>query len=67
MRNPSPHATPLPVPTGSLGTDARFETEKRQVWDEAKRAYEVHEFVYEVSFIEELGVWRRFLRTHRKP
>jgi hypothetical protein len=57
----------LPVPTSPLGTDARFETERRTVWDENKRVFEVHEFVYEVSWIHELGVWRRFLRTHRKP
>jgi len=66
MRHHDPHATALP-PAVPLGTDQHFETEKRQVWDETKRAYEVHEFVYELSWIRELGVWRRFLRTHRKP
>jgi len=67
MRTAEPHATALPVPSGPIGTDQHFETEQREVWDESTRAYEVHEFVYEVSWVSELGVWRRFLRTHRKP
>jgi len=25
---------------------------------------EVHELVYEISWIEELGLWRTFLRPH---
>lgn len=50
-----------------MGTDQRFETEKRTVWDESTRTYQEHEFVYEVSWVPELGVWRRFLKTHRKP
>jgi len=66
MRTPEPHATPL-VPSSSLGTDQYFETEKRTVWDEGTHTYQEHEFVYEVSWLAELGVWRRFLRTHRKP
>jgi hypothetical protein len=66
MNHHVPRATALP-PAVPLGTDQHFETEQRQVWDDTKRAYEVHEFVYEVSWIRELGVWRRFLRTHRKP
>ena len=66
MRHPIPHATPLQLPASSAGTDQHFETERRSVWDECAQAYEVHEFVYEVSWVPELGVWRRFLRTHRK-
>lgn len=50
-----------------MGTDQHFETEKRQVWDENTRTYQECEFVYEVSWIPELGVWRRFLRSYRKP
>jgi len=67
MRGPDPHGTPLPAPSGSMGTDQHFETERRPVWNERSRTYETHEFVYEVSWVPELGVWRRFLRTHRKP
>jgi hypothetical protein len=66
MRDGDPHAKALPVPAAPLGTDARLETEKRTVWVEHTRTYEVREFVYEVSWIAELGVWRRFLRAHRK-
>jgi len=35
------------------------------VWNEENHTNEVHEFVYEVSWIPELLLWRRFLRTHR--
>ena len=66
MRNVNPHGAALPVPAAPLGTDARLETERRQVWDETTRTYELREFVYEVSWIAELGVWRRFLRAYRK-
>jgi len=62
-----PHGLPLLVPANSMGTDQRLETEKRTVWDESTRTYQEHEFVYEVSWVPELGVWRRFLKTHRKP
>ena len=60
-----PHGLPLSAPP-SVGTDQRLETEKRMVWDENTCTYQEREFVYEVSWIAELGVWRRFLRTHRK-
>ena len=65
MRHHDPRATALP-PAAPLGTDQHFETEKRTVWDEQTHTYEVREFVYEVSWVSELGVWRRFLRTCRK-
>jgi hypothetical protein len=35
------------------------------VWNERQRASEEHEFVYEISWIAELGAWRRFLRSQR--
>lgn len=66
MRTEDPHGTPLPVPTAPFGTDQHFETERRTVWDEGSHTYEEREFVYEVSWISELGVWRRFLRAYRK-
>lgn len=61
----NPHATALSVPTLPLGTDPHTETENRIVWNEESRTNEVYEVVYEVSWIPELGLWRRFLRTHR--
>lgn len=63
----APHGAPLPASPGSMGTNQHFETEKRQVWDEDTHTYQEREFVYEVSWIAELGVWRRFLRSYRKP
>jgi hypothetical protein len=53
------------VPTVTQGTDAHCETDIRVVWNEENQTNEVHEFVYEVSWVPELLAWRRFLRTHR--
>ena len=47
-------------------SQAHWETENRIVWNERERANEPHELVYEISWISELGVWRRFLRSRRK-
>ena len=66
MRNSVPHSTALPLDAIPVGTDQHFETEQRTMWDDETQSYQVHEFVYEVSWVPELGVWRRFLRTHRK-
>jgi hypothetical protein len=43
-----------------------WETRRRVVWNEQERTGEKHEFVYEISWIEELGLWRSFLRSQRK-
>jgi len=43
----------------------RVETEKRFIWNEQERVNEEQELVYEVSWICELGAWRRFLRFCR--
>ena len=66
MRESIPRSTALPIQAAPAGTNQRLETEQRTVWDEGTHTYETHEFVYEVSWVPELGVWRRFLRTHRK-
>jgi hypothetical protein len=58
------HAS-APVPTVTQGTDPHCETDIRIMRNEENRTNEVHEFVYEVSWIPELLAWRRFLRTHR--
>jgi hypothetical protein len=36
--------------------DSRYETEHRLVWNDEKRTNEEHTFVYEVSWIPEVGV-----------
>ncbi len=56
----------LSVPAFPLGIAARWETESREVWNERQRTSEEHELVYEISWVEELGAWRRFLRSQRK-
>ena len=43
-----------------------WETQRRVVWNEQEHTREEHELVYEVSWIKELGLWRRFLRSQRK-
>ena len=65
MQTAATHATALPTPA-PLGVDSHYEIENRTVWNDEERKQEQHEFVYEVSWVPELGVWRRFLRTHRK-
>jgi hypothetical protein len=46
--------------------DLRWETENRTVWNEQEHASEERELVYEISWIAEHGIWRRFLRSNRK-
>jgi hypothetical protein len=40
-----------------------WETRRRVVWNEQEHT---RELVYEISWIKELGLWRRFLRSQRK-
>jgi hypothetical protein len=56
----------LPVLAFPSGVDTHWETQNRMVWNERQRASEEHEFVYEISWIAELGAWRRFLRSQRQ-
>jgi len=63
MRTAHTHATALPVPTVPAGVDPHYETKHRLVWNDERHTTEEHIFVYEVSWIPELGVWRWFLRT----
>lgn len=46
--------------------DTRWETENRVVWNERQHRNEERELVYEVSWIAELGLWRRFLSSQRE-
>ena len=49
-----------------VGSDDHWETQNRTAWNELQHASEERELVYEISWIAELGVWRRFLRSQRK-
>jgi len=64
MRTACTHATAFPVPTVAVGIDTHYQTEHRLVWNDQKAHDEEHTFVYEVSWIPELRVWRWFLRAH---
>ena len=48
------------------GIDVHWETMRRMAWNERKQVCEEQELVYEVSWIAEIGVWRRFLRSQHK-
>ena len=56
----------LPVPPFPAGVDVHWATENRMVWNEQQHASEERQLVFEISWIAELGVWRRFLRSQRK-
>jgi len=46
--------------------DVHWETESRLMWNEQERTTEERELIYEVGWIPELGVWRRFLRSRKR-
>jgi hypothetical protein len=48
------------------GVEVHWETVRRVVWNIQKQNNEEQELVYEVSWIAEIGVWRRFLRSQQK-
>lgn len=54
--------TPVRFPAG---LDVHWEAETRVIWNERGLATEKEELIYEVSWIRELGAWRRFLRSRR--
>jgi hypothetical protein len=45
--------------------DTHFETTNLPVWNAREGAAEQQELIYEVSWVEELGMWRRFLTSRR--
>ena len=47
-------------------TAVHWETTNLQVWNAREGTTEQQELVYEVSWIQELGTWRRFLTSRRK-
>ena len=60
------HAEALSLAIFSTGVDAHWETEIRTVWNARESTAEEHELVYEISWVSELGAWRRFLRSERQ-
>ncbi|HXT25805.1 MAG TPA: hypothetical protein VN749_13365 [Candidatus Eisenbacteria bacterium] len=56
----------LPISGFPAGGDVHWETQRRFVWNEQAHTREEHELVYEISWVNELGLWRRFLRSQRK-
>jgi hypothetical protein len=59
-------STILPISVFPAGVDMHWETQRRVVWNEREHTSEEHELVYEISWVEELGLWRSFLRSHHK-
>ena len=47
-------------------TDVHWETTNLRVWNAREGTAEQQEMVYEISWIKELGMWRRFLTSRRK-
>jgi hypothetical protein len=47
-------------------TDVHWETTNLQVWNAREGTAEQQDLVYEVSWVEDLGMWRRFLASRRK-
>lgn len=60
------HASEIPAATFPPGLDMRWETVQCLGWNTQEQATEEQELVYEISWIPELGAWRRFLRSRRK-
>jgi hypothetical protein len=56
----------LPVATFPAGVDVHWETQRRIVWNVREHTSEERELVYEITWIPELGLRRRFLRSQRK-
>jgi hypothetical protein len=59
--SPAINVAVLPV-----SADEYRETQHRQVWNELECATEEQELIYEVTWVPELGAWRRFLKSRRK-
>jgi hypothetical protein len=55
-----------PVTNFPERVDVHWETECRVMWNEKERTTEEQELIYEVSWIPDLGVWRRFLKSRKR-
>ena len=54
------------VPAFPTAVGTHWETVTCMVWNQHEHASEEREFVYEISWIPELGTWRRFLQSQQK-
>ena len=66
MKNEFSYATAACVAPFPERTDVYWVTTSLQLWNALEGAAEQQELVYEVSWVEELGTWRRFLTSRRK-
>jgi hypothetical protein len=66
MYKASSYVEAAPVANFPERVDVHWETESRLMWNEQERITEEQELIYEVSWIPELGVWRRFLKSRKK-
>jgi hypothetical protein len=60
------HSTAAGIALFPERTDVHWETTNVPVWNAREGAAEQQELVYEVSWIEALGMWRRFLTSRCK-
>lgn len=60
------HATAARPAAFPERTDVHWKTTNLQVWNAQEGTAEQHGLVYEVSWVEGLGMWRRFLTSRRK-
>ena len=62
----SSHEPAVQVAAFPVRCDVHWETQNRLVWNQQECVDEEQELVYEVAWIPELDVWRRFLRSRRR-
>jgi hypothetical protein len=60
------HGTADCIAPFSERTDVHWETTSLPIWNAREGAAEQQQLVYEVSWIKELGMWRRFLTSRCK-
>ena len=66
MQETSSYVPALHLPMFPAGVDTRWETTNYLVLNDRDCIAEKQELIYEVAWIPELGIWRRFLRSRRK-
>jgi hypothetical protein len=66
MQEATSHVPALPFPPFPARSGRRWEATNCLVWNDRERITEKQELIYEITWIHELGIWRRFLRSRRK-